>query len=88
MIEFNDGVHLKETSIWLDATKKKNLSFLSNPLSTNFLRHSKVITTPQTHKLLERKLAAVNVLPCPYNRMFNLGNIEFEFLPSGFILGS
>lgn len=88
MIEFNDGVHLKDTPIWLDATKKKRLSFLSNPLSTSFVKHNKVITTPQTYKLLERKLTNVNVLPCPYNHLFNLGDIEVEFMPSGFINGS
>ena len=88
MIEFNDGVHLKDTPIWLDATKKKRLSFLSNPLSTSFVKHNKVITTPQTYKLLKRKLTNINVLPCPYNHLFNLGNIEVEFLPSGFINGS
>ncbi len=88
MIEYNDGVHLKDTGIWIDATKKKNLSILSNPLSTGFLRHSKLITTPQIQKLLEKKLSSVSVLPCPYNHMFNLGNIDVELLPSGFILGS
>ncbi|NIT14216.1 MAG: hypothetical protein GTN99_08270, partial [Candidatus Dadabacteria bacterium] len=88
MIEFDDGVHLKDSSIWIDATKKKNLSFLSNALSSGFVKHAKVIATPQTHKLLERKLSGINVLPCPYNHLFNLGKIEVELLPSGFILGS
>ncbi len=88
MIEFNDGVHLKDTAIWLDATKKKSLSFLTSPVATPFVKHSKVITMVETHKLLESKLASVNVLPCPYNHQFNLGNIEVELLPSGFILGS
>jgi len=88
MIDFDDGVHLKDTTIWFDATKKKNLSLLSNALSTNFVKHNKIIATPQTFKLLQRKLKNIDVLPCPYNHLFNLGEIEVEFLPSGFILGS
>jgi len=88
MFDYSNGVHLRDSTIWFDAFKKKKLSFITNALATDFVKHEKVITTPQTYKLLERRLKNVNVLTCPYNHVFNLGNIEVELLPSGFILGS
>jgi hypothetical protein len=88
MFEYNYGVHLKDSAIWFDADKKKRLCFISSALSTNFLKHEKVITTPQTHKLIHTKFNNVDILPCPYNHVFNLGEIEVELLPSGYILGS
>jgi len=88
MFEFNNGVHLKDSAIWFDASKKKKLSFISNALSTKFLRHEKVITTPQTYKLLKSRFKSIDVLQCPYNHVFNLGEIEVELLPSGYIPGA
>lgn len=88
MFEFNEGVHLKDTAIWFDATKRKKMSFITNALSTTFLNHEKIIATPQTCRLLKSKIKKVDVLPCPYNHIFNLGKTEVELLPSGYIPGS
>ena len=88
MFELNEGVHLKGTAIWFDASKKKKLSIISNARSTNFFRHDKVITTPQTYRILKLRFKKTDVLPCPFNHVFNLGEIEVELLPSGYIPGA
>ena len=88
MFEFNNGVHLKGTAIWFDAIKKKKMSFITNALATAYLNHEKVIATPQTCRLLKSRIKKANMLPCPYNHVFNLGKTEVEFIPSGYIPGS
>jgi len=88
MIVYNDGIHLKETDLWFDSTKKVPLSFISNAKFDKFGAHKKIIATPQTIKLLGKKLKKSLVLPCPFYRPFSLGKVQVELIPSGYILGS
>ena len=51
----NDGVHLGGTDLWFDAKKKVNLSFISNANLSPVPHHDRIIATPETLKLLEKK---------------------------------
>ncbi len=88
MIVYNDGIHLRETDLWFDSKKKVPLSFISNAKFNNFAAHKKIIATPQTIKLLGKKVKKSLVLPCPFFRPFSLGKVQVELIPSGYILGS
>ena len=88
MIVYNDGIHLRETDLWFDSRREVPLSFISNAKFNNFAAHKKIIATPQTIKLLGKKVKKSLVLPCPFFRPFSLGKVQVELIPSGYILGS
>lgn len=88
MIEYKDGIHLKKTDLWFDSKRKVPLSFISSAGFNKFGQHSKIIATPETIRLLGKKIRNSVVLPCPFNRPFSLGNVQVELLPSGSMLGS
>ena len=88
MIEYDEGIHLKETDLWFDSKKRVPLSFISSASISQFSSHKKIIATPQTIRLLAKRVKNSLVLPCPFNRPFSLGKLQIELIPAGFILGS
>ncbi len=88
MIEYNEGIHLRETDLWFDSKKKVTLSFISSANIDKFTPSEKIIATPGTIKLIGGKIKKSVVLACPYFRPFALGNMQVELVPSGHMLGS
>jgi putative mRNA 3-end processing factor len=97
LFEFHDGLHLRETVLWFDAPKARQLCFVSHANVASALAHQKILTTDRTAELL-RALAAVHgrgrrahqpqALVTPYGRGFSLGQLSLELFPSGHVLGS
>ncbi len=88
MIEYDQGIHLLGTDLWFDSKKKAKFSFISNANTGRFAPPEKVISTPETIKLIEGKIKKSVVLACPYYRPFTLGNMQVELIPSGYMPGS
>lgn len=88
MIEYDKGIHLRGTDLWFDAGRKAGFSFISSAAAEGFVPPEKVISTPETIRLIEKKIKKSVALACPYNRPFSLGNIRAELIPSGCMLGS
>jgi Cft2 family RNA processing exonuclease len=88
MIEYDEGIHIKGTDLWFDSTKRALFSFLSNANVKNFMPHKKVIATPTTLKLSEKRVKNSGALACPFNHVFSLGKVQVELIPAGYILGS
>lgn len=88
MIEYDEGIHIKGTDLWFDSKKKARFSFLSNANVTGFVPHEKVIATPKTIRLSEKRVKSSVVLVCPFNHPFSLGKVQVELIPAGYILGS
>lgn len=88
MIEYKDGIHLKNTDLWFDSRGKVPLSFISNAGFNKFGSHKKIIATPQTIRLLGRRARNSVILACPFARPFSLGKVQVELLPSGAMLGA
>ncbi|HEX3034221.1 MAG TPA: MBL fold metallo-hydrolase [Thermodesulfobacteriota bacterium] len=88
MIEYDEGIHLKGTDIWLDSKKKTLFSFISNANFNQFAPHEKIIATRQTVKLFGKEVKNSVVLECPFNHPFTLGKAQIELIPAGYILGS
>jgi putative mRNA 3-end processing factor len=83
------GLHVTGTPLWLDATRKKELSFVSHAHSDHIARHERVIATAATVRLMTHRLGELPAaLKVPYNRPFELGGLTVELLPAGHILGS
>ncbi|HSE83590.1 MAG TPA: MBL fold metallo-hydrolase [Thermodesulfobacteriota bacterium] len=88
MIEYDEGIHLKGTDIWLDSKKKTRFSFISNASFNQFAPHEKIIATPQTLRLFGKEIKNSVVLECPFNHPFTLGKAQIELIPAGYVLGS
>lgn len=83
------GLHLSGTSLWFDARRKSELSFVSHAHSDHIARHERVIATAATLRFLQHRLGTVKgALAAPYNRPFELGALVLELLPAGHMLGS
>jgi putative mRNA 3-end processing factor len=82
-------LHLTGTALWLDATRKSELSFVSHAHSDHIARHERVIATAATLRLMEHRLGKVkSALLVPYRRPFQLGQLWIELFPAGHVLGS
>lgn len=88
MIEYDQGIHLLGTDLWFDSKKKAKFSFISNADAGRFAPPGKVISTPETIRLIEKKIKKSVVLACPYYRPFTLGNMQVELIPSGYMPGA
>jgi len=84
-----NGLHLTGTSLWLDARRKSELSFVSHAHSDHIARHERVIATSATVRMMTHRLGTLPAaLPVPYQRPFELGPLVLELLPAGHMLGS
>jgi hypothetical protein len=59
MIEFDKGIHLRGTSLWFDSEKKAKFSFISNANIGRFVPSEKVIATPETIRLIEKRIRKI-----------------------------
>jgi putative mRNA 3-end processing factor len=83
------GLRLSGTALWLDATQKSELSFVSHAHADHIARHERVIATSATLRFMTHRLGEIPAgLPVPYNRPFALGPLQIELLPAGHMLGS
>src|SRR5262249_60499016 len=83
------GLRLSGTALWLDATQKSELAFVSHAHADHIARHERVIATSATLRFMTHRLGEISAaLPVPYNRPFALGALQIELLPAGHMLGS
>jgi len=83
------GLRLSGTALWLDATQKSELAFVSHAHADHIARHERVIATSATLRFMSHRLGEIPAaLPVPYNRPFALGALRIELLPAGHMLGS
>lgn len=82
-----DGLHLSNSILWLDAHLRGDLSFLSSAFQPIKTTIPQVIATEETVKLLEAFRRKPNSLICQYNRPFSVGRLNMELLPTGSVLG-
>jgi putative mRNA 3-end processing factor len=86
LVEWDGGLRLSGSPLWLDATRPVPLSFISSALT--FRRHQRIITSSQTITLLEGQLGSSEALPTPWGRTFSVGDLVIDLLPAGGVVGS
>jgi hypothetical protein len=83
-----DGIHLVGSVLWFDSKDASGLSFLSSANSIHKGKlNSRVIATQETLDLLALSRRQPKAMACPYHRMVSIGQLRFELLPSGTMLG-
>jgi Cft2 family RNA processing exonuclease len=97
LFEYHRGLHLRDTPLWLDADERRELCFVSHALVAGAGRQKKMLTTDATARILRalattygrgRRVHEPQVLVTPFGRTFSLGNMNLEFFPAGYVLGS
>lgn len=88
MIELVGDLHIKGSSLWLDARRKRPLSFVSHAHSDHIGRHDKIIASPETVALARYRLGPRAARKLPFNQPMRIEDLTLELLPAGHILGS
>ena len=90
MLEINSSseIKLSGTDIYFDSKRAVPLSFVSSANVNKLPRSEKIIATPETIKLLGKKIKGSAVLSSPYGKPFTLGSYSIELIPSGQMLGA
>ncbi|MBN2694614.1 hypothetical protein JXR93_08125 [bacterium] len=93
MIEYADSsIHIKDTILWLDAIKKRALSFISHAHSEQMNTfHDRIIATKTTiefYKKFVLKEVPLNALQMSFFRKFSIGDLTLTLYPSGHVPGA
>lgn len=87
MIEFENGIHIKGTGLWLDAKRKANFCFVSHAHTDHAVRHTEILATKETARLFEHRFGNAKFNLLEYNRPKRFKGVKVELFPSGHILG-
>ena len=88
MIEYNNGIRISDTGLWLDATRKVPFSFVSHAHSDHVRCHEKIIATPPTISLIKLRHRKLNAIPLNYDQEYAINDAIIKLYPAGHILGS
>lgn len=97
LLDYREGLHLKDTPLWFDAQESKELCFISSAMVPGAYRHTKLLTTATTAELMRamgaaygrgRRVHEPQMLVTPFGRPFSLGQLKLELFPSGYVLGA
>ncbi|MCY3985976.1 MAG: hypothetical protein OXF23_02905 [Candidatus Dadabacteria bacterium] len=90
MLEINSSseIKLSGTDIYFDSERAVPFSFVTSANIEKLPRSEKIIATPETIRLLGKKVKGSNVLSSHYGNPFTLGNYSIELIPSGKMLGA
>ncbi len=87
MIEYQNGIHINGTRLWLDAKRKMDFSFISHAHTDHAVRHKEILCTQETAKFYEHRYGQVKFHILEYNRPEKLEGWKIKLFPSGHILG-
>ena len=97
LVEYRDGVHLRDSILWFDADTPRDLSFISHCGVPGATRHGKIVVSAECAELLQvcgarrrptRGEPQAQVLATPCRRPFSLGALSLELIPSGHSYGA
>jgi putative mRNA 3-end processing factor len=87
-VEYNHGIHVLDSVLWLDAPRRTDLCFVSHAHVDPLGPHRKILATEATVSLLRRRIGRGKSLATPLFRRFSLGELDLELHPAGHMLGS
>ena len=87
-VEYNQGIHLLDSILWLDAPRQTDLCFVSHAHIDPVGPHRKILTTGATAALIRSRIGRGESLTTPFHRRFSLGELDLELHPAGHMLGS
>lgn len=88
MIELDHGIRLRGTSLWLDATRVKDASFVSHAHQDHVAAHRHILCSSPTARLFRRRMPKSRISALPFRAPFQHDGLRLELHPAGHILGS
>ena len=87
-VEYNQGIHVLDSILWLDAPRQTDLCFISHAHIDPVGPHRKILTSEATAALIHRRIGRGKTLTSPFLRRFSLGELDLELHPAGHMLGA
>jgi Cft2 family RNA processing exonuclease len=87
MIEYNKGIHIKGTDLWLDAKRKTDFCFVSHAHADHAVKHHAILATRQTARLFEHRYGKAQFQTLEFNQVQKIRGAKVQLFPSGHILG-
>ena len=87
MIEYQNGIHITGTRLWLDARKKVGFSFISHAHTDHAVRQEEILCTRETAKFYQHRYGKAKFHILEYNHPRKLEGLKVKLFPSGNILG-
>ena len=88
MIEYNNGIHIDGTNLWLDARDPQELCFISHAHIDHLGRHAHIIVSQPTARFYEHRMRETTTTILEFNKPTTIDGIQVELFPAGHILGS
>ncbi len=85
---FDRDLHIPGIDLWLDSKRVKSFGFVSHAHSDHLARHKKILCTPQTADLIQKRLKPTQYQKIPFGQLFQLNEHQISLHPAGHILGS
>jgi len=88
-VRFKEGVELPAHGLWLDPHRARPLAFVSHAHSDHLARHSEVLLTPATARLMRARMGGDRIEHLlPYGLPATFGSARATLLSAGHICGS
>lgn len=84
----NDLIYLPGADLFLDAKKKQSSGYISHAHGDHIARHTKILCTPETARILSLRLKKPEITTLPFFRKTKINGTSITLLPAGHILGS
>ncbi len=88
MFEYDKGILLSGTGLWLDATRSVPRCCVSHAHMDHARRHKHIIATPATVSLIRRRLGHIPATVANYHDPIETDGYRITLFPAGHILGS
>jgi L-ascorbate metabolism protein UlaG (beta-lactamase superfamily) len=88
MLNFDDGVHILGTDLYLDPRRARPRAIVSHAHSDHIARHERWVTSPGTAALCARRWQARDLEVHEFHAPWREGDATVTLLPAGHILGS
>lgn len=86
--DFERGVHLLGSILWMDAARRDVLSFVSSARIDRAAWVHRAVCTDRTRTLLRALRPDFQALVVPFQRSLMLGPLELTMVPAGYLPGS
>ena len=87
MIEYDDGIHIKGSDLWLDAKKKTDFCFISHAHADHAVKHDAILSTRETARFFAHRYGQAKFHTLEYNSVNRIRGAKIQLFPSGHILG-
>lgn len=88
MLDFEDGVHLLGTGVFIDSRRKRERGIVTHAHADHVGRHERWVASPATAALCARRWKAADVEAHPFHEPWEEDGTRITLLPAGHILGS